>query len=156
MGSRPRSGEAGTPGSPGAPGAPSSPSLRGSPRSGPRAGGDGDPQPLGRPKSHPTWQLLTTADCAVAPAEGCSLAGPGSLRHGGFPVPRRAGGGREGHVVPPSSQDEALASYSVSVEALRSILKFKTIIGNLDVSTNVPRHPGLTRGEHQGSAHRLF
>ena len=30
--------------------------------------------------------------------------------------------------LPPSSQDEALASYSVSVEALRSILKFKTII----------------------------
>ena len=30
----------------------------------------------------------------------------------------------ENHVVPPSSQDEALASYSVSVEALRSILKF--------------------------------
>ena len=28
-------------------------------------------------------------------------------------------------MVPPSSQDEALASYSVSVEALRSILKFK-------------------------------
>ena len=45
----------------------------------------------------------------------------------------------------PSSQDEALASYSVSVEALRSILKFKTIIGNLDVSTEVPRHPGLIK-----------
>ena len=29
----------------------------------------------------------------------------------------------ENHVVPPSSQDEALASYSVSVEALRYILK---------------------------------
>ena len=36
----------------------------------------------------------------------------------------------ENHVAPPSSQDEALASYSVSVEALRSILKFKTIVGN--------------------------
>ena len=62
----------------------------------------------------------------------------------------------ENHVVPPSSQDEALASYSVSGEAPRSILKFKTIIGNLDVTTKVPRHPGLTRGEHQGSVHRLF
>lgn len=100
VGSRPRGGGAGTPGSPGAPGSPSSPSLRGSPLSRPRAGGDGDPQPLGRPKSHPTRQPLTTADSAVAtslvaPAKCFSLAGPGRLRHGGLPVPRWAGGGRE-------------------------------------------------------------
>ena len=59
-------------------------------------------------------------------------------------------------MVNPSPQDEALASYSVSGEAPRSILKFKTIIGNLDVSTKVPRHPGLTRGEHQGSVHLML
>lgn len=100
MGSRPRGREAGTSGSPGAPGSPSSPSLRGSPLSRPPAGGNGDPQPLRRPKSHPTRQPLTTADSAVAtsrvaPARCFSLAGPSRLRHGGFPVPRGAGGGRE-------------------------------------------------------------
>ena len=41
------------------------------------------------------------------------------------------------HVVPPSSLDEALASYSVSGEAPRSILKFKMIIG-VCVLLNLP------------------
>lgn len=101
VGSRPRGGGAGTSGSPGAPGSPSSfPSLRGSPLSRPRARGNCDPQPLGRPKSHPTRLPLTTADSAVAtslraPARCFSLAGPSRLRHGGFPVPRWAGAGRE-------------------------------------------------------------
>lgn len=100
VGSQPRGGEAGTPGSPGAPGSPSFPSLRGSPLSRPRVGDNGDPQPLRRPKSHPTWQPLTTADSAVAtslvaPARCFTLAGPSRLRHGGFPVPRWAGGGKE-------------------------------------------------------------
>lgn len=81
------------------PGSPSSPSLRGPWFSTPRAGGDSDPQPPGRPKSHPTRQPLTTADSAVAsslvaPARRFSLAGPGCLRHGGAPVPGWAGGGR--------------------------------------------------------------
>ena len=77
----------------------------------------------------------------------CGVPGSGDLRGG---AGGRAGGRRgagsgvgggewkiplqleENHVVPLSSQDEALASYSVSGEALRSILKFKTIFGNLD------------------------
>lgn len=100
VGKRPRGGGAGTSGSPGAPGSPSSPSLRGSPFSKPRAGGNSDPEPLGRPKSHPTRQPLTTADSAVATSlvalAWCfSLAGPGRLRHGESPVLRRAGVGRE-------------------------------------------------------------
>lgn len=100
VGKRPRGGGAGTSGSPGAPGSPSSPSLRGSPFSKPRARGNSDPEPLGRPKSHPTRQPLTTADSAVATSlvalAWCfSLAGPSRLRHGEFPVLRRAGGGRE-------------------------------------------------------------
>lgn len=45
--------------------APSLPSLRESPLSGPRAGGNRDPQPLALPKSHPTRQPLSTADSAV-------------------------------------------------------------------------------------------
>lgn len=78
----------GTSGSPGVPGSPSSPSLRGLRLSRPQAGGDSDPQPLRCPKSHPTRQPLATADSAVAclrvaPARLLSLAGPGSLRHGG-------------------------------------------------------------------------
>lgn len=78
----------GTSGSPGVPGSPSSPSLRGLRLSRPQAGGDSDPQPLRCPKSHPTRQPLATADSAVAclrvaPARRLSLAGPGSLRHGG-------------------------------------------------------------------------
>lgn len=93
MGSQPRGAGAGTSGSPGAPSSPASfPSLRGSPLSRPRARGNGDPQPLGRQKSHPPRQPLTTADRAVAtdlvaPARCFSLAGPSRLRHGGFPRP---------------------------------------------------------------------
>lgn len=80
---------------------PPSPSLRGSPLSRPRARGKCDPQPLGRPKSHPTRQPLTAADSAVAtgraaPARCFSLAGPSRRRHGGLPVPGWAGGGRDG------------------------------------------------------------
>lgn len=69
-------------------GSPSSPSLRGLLLFRPQAGGDSDPQPLGRPKLHPTRQPLATPNSAVAsspvaPARRLSLAGPGSLRHGG-------------------------------------------------------------------------
>lgn len=87
-GLQPRGRRVGTSGSPGVPGSPSSPSLRGLRLSRPQAGGDSDPQPLRCPKSHPTRQPLATADSAVAcrrvaPARRLSLAGPGSLRHGG-------------------------------------------------------------------------
>lgn len=101
VGSRPRGGGAGTSGSPGVPSSPSSfPSLRGSRLSRPRARGNCDPQPLGRPKSHPTRQPLTTADSAVAtslvaPARCFSLAGPSRPLQGRFPVPRWAWGGEK-------------------------------------------------------------
>ncbi|XP_027628901.1 uncharacterized protein LOC114008343 [Tupaia chinensis] len=100
VGSQPPGGGAGTSGSPGAPGLPSFPSLRGPPLSRPRAGGNGDPQPLGRPKSHPTRQPLTTPDSAVAtslvaPARCFSLAGPGRLRHGGGPCSQMRTRGRK-------------------------------------------------------------
>ena len=51
-------------------------------------------------------------------------------------------------VVPPSSQDEALARYSVSREVSHSVLKFETLLGTLDVTPKVPRHTGLNGGEH--------
>ena len=54
-------------------------------------------------------------------------------------------------VVPPSSQDEALARYSVSIEVPRSALKFETVLGTLDAIPKVPRHTGLNRGEHRVS-----
>ena len=37
-------------------------------------------------------------------------------------------------MVPPSSQDEALARYSVSIEVPRSALKFETVLGTLDAT----------------------
>lgn len=100
MGSQPPGRGAGTSGSPGASSSPSCPSLRAPRLSRPRAGDDGDPQPLARPKSHPTRQPLTTAPSAVAtslaaPASCFSLAGLGHLRPAGAPGPGWAGEGRE-------------------------------------------------------------
>ena len=60
------------------------------------------------------------------------------------------------HVVPPSSQDEALARYSVSIEVPRSALKFETVLGTLDAIPKVPRHTGLNRGEHGSSRHHFI
>ena len=41
-------------------------------------------------------------------------------------------------VVPTSSQDEALARYSVSREVPCSILKWETVLGSLDATPKVP------------------
>ena len=41
-------------------------------------------------------------------------------------------------VVPMSSQDEALARYSVSREVPCSILKWETVLGSLDATPKVP------------------
>src|SRR5574340_346342 len=54
------------------------------------------------------------------------------------------------HVVPPSSQDEALSRYSVSGEVPREVLEVETVRGTLDATHNVPQHPGLPREEHRG------
>ena len=73
-------------------------------------------------------------------------------------------------VVNPSPQDEALASYSVSREVSRSVLKFETVLSTVsrsvlkfetvlstfDVTPKVPRHPSFTRGEHRGSRHHFI
>ena len=48
-------------------------------------------------------------------------------------------------VVPTSSQDEALARYSVSREVPCSVLKCETVLCTLDATPNVPGHAGLTR-----------
>ena len=41
-------------------------------------------------------------------------------------------------VVPTSSQDEALARYSVSREVPCSVLKWETVLGSLDATPKVP------------------
>ena len=41
-------------------------------------------------------------------------------------------------VVPTSSQDEALARYSVSREVACSVLKWETVLGSLDATPKVP------------------
>ena len=41
-------------------------------------------------------------------------------------------------VVPTSSQDEALACYSVSREVPCSVLKWETVLGSLDATPKVP------------------
>ena len=58
-----------------------------------------------------------------------------SQRHPGkFPkVP-----GEKNDVVPTSSQDEALARYSVSREVPCSVLKWETVLGSLDATPKVP------------------
>ena len=45
-----------------------------------------------------------------------------------------------------SSQDEALARYSVSSEVPRSVLKCEMLLFTLDVTPKVPRHTVLTEG----------
>ncbi|MDP0989783.1 hypothetical protein Q6249_29840, partial [Klebsiella pneumoniae] len=59
-------------------------------------------------------------------------------------------------VFNPSPQDEALASYSISREVSRSVLKFETVLSTFDVTPKVPRHPSFTRGEHRGSRHHFI
>ena len=59
-------------------------------------------------------------------------------------------------MVPPSSQDEALSRYSVSIEFPRFVLKVETVLGTLDATHKVPRHTGLTREEHRGSWHHFI
>ena len=49
------------------------------------------------------------------------------------------------HVVPTSSQDEALARSSISREVPRSVLKCKMIFGTLNATPKVPRRTGRTR-----------
>ena len=46
--------------------------------------------------------------------------------------------------------------YSVSKEVLRSILKCDTVLCTFDATPKVPRHTGLTGGEHRGSRHHLI
>ena len=46
--------------------------------------------------------------------------------------------GELGCVVPTSSQDEALARYSVSREVPCSVLKWETVLGSLDATPKVP------------------
>ena len=58
-------------------------------------------------------------------------------------------------MVPPSSQDETLAHYSVSRVVPRSVLKLKTVLGTLAATPKVPQHTSLTRGEHQVSRHHF-
>src|SRR5574337_617093 len=53
------------------------------------------------------------------------------------------------HVVPRSSQDEALSRYSVSGEVPRWVLEVETVLGTLDATHKVPRHPGLPQEEHR-------
>src|SRR5574338_1201 len=53
------------------------------------------------------------------------------------------------HVVPRSSQDEALSRYSVSGEVPRYVLEFETVLVTLDATHKVPRHPGLPQEEHR-------
>src|SRR5574338_703425 len=53
------------------------------------------------------------------------------------------------HVVPPSSQDEALSRYSVSGEVPLEELEFETVLVTLDATHKVPRHPGLPQEEHR-------
>ena len=49
-------------------------------------------------------------------------------------------------MVSASSQDEALARYSVSSEVLHSVLRFETVLDTLDATPKVPRHTGLMEG----------
>ena len=60
------------------------------------------------------------------------------------------------HVLPPSSQDEALSCYSVSSEVPRSVLKVEMVLGTLDATQKVPQHTSLTREEHRGSRHHFI
>ena len=60
------------------------------------------------------------------------------------------------HVVPSSSKCEALARYSVSREVPRSVLKRETVFCTLDATPKLPRHTGLTRGEHRCSRHHFI
>ena len=46
--------------------------------------------------------------------------------------------------------------YSVSKEALHSILNCDTVLGTFDATPKVPQHTGLTGGEHRGSRHHLI
>ena len=48
------------------------------------------------------------------------------------------------HVLPSSSQDEALFRYSISREVPRSLLKSEKLLGTLDATPKVPRHTILT------------
>ena len=45
---------------------------------------------------------------------------------------------KKNDVVPTSSQDEALARYSVSREVPCSVLKWETVLGSLDATSKVP------------------
>ena len=45
---------------------------------------------------------------------------------------------KKNDVVPTSSQDEALARYSVSREVPSSVLKWETVLGSLDATSKVP------------------
>ena len=60
------------------------------------------------------------------------------------------------HETNPSSPDEALAHYSVSREVPRSVLKYQTVPGTLDVTPKIPRQTGFTPGEHQGFRHHFI
>ena len=53
-------------------------------------------------------------------------------------------------MVLPSSQDEALARYSVSKDVPGSVLKCETVLGTLDATPKVPRHTRPTQGEARG------
>ena len=50
-------------------------------------------------------------------------------------------------MVLPSSQDEALARYSVSKDVPGSVLKCEMVLGTLDATPKVPQHAGLTQGD---------
>ena len=63
---------------------------------------------------------------------------------------------KKNDVVPTSSQDEALARYSVSKDVPGSVLKCETVLGTLDATPKVPQHAGLTQGEHRGSRHHFI
>ena len=52
-------------------------------------------------------------------------------------------------MVLPSSQDEALARYSVSKDVPRSVLKCEMLLFTLDVTPKVPQHTVLTEGNTQ-------
>ena len=47
----------------------------------------------------------------------------------------------------PVLQDQALAPYSMSREVSHSVLKYKTVLGTLDATPNVPLYTDLTRGD---------
>ena len=54
------------------------------------------------------------------------------------------------HVVPTSSQDEAVACYSVSKEVPCSALKCETVPDTLRATPKVPRHAGFLEGNTKG------